>query len=93
MTELLLWSPSYGRNMVRKNNKYIIMALIGGAVLMFALFFILGNKKEYLIAFDSSGGSLVESQTITEGGTVVKPTDPTKENYSFIRWEYQNREY
>ena len=60
---------------------------------MFALFFILGNKKEYLIAFDSSGGSLVESQTITEGGTVVKPTDPTKENYSFIRWEYQNREY
>ena len=80
--------------MISKGNKYLIIALISGAVLMFGLFFVFnGKKNEYLITFDSSGGSSVESQTITEGEKVVKPTNPTKENNNFVRWEYQNREY
>ncbi len=79
---------------MRKGYKYAIGALFGGAVLMFILFFVIGEgKKEYTISFDSSGGSNVESQVIVEGNKITKPTNPTKENYNFVRWEYKNREY
>ena len=77
-----------------KGYKYAIGALFGGAVLMFILFFVIGEgKKEYNIAFDSNGGSSVETQVVVEGNTITKPNNPTKENYNFVRWEYQNREY
>ncbi len=77
-----------------KKGKYIIIALVGAAVLCGVLFFVLGNKKEeYTIVFDSSGGSSVSSQIVIEGNTVTKPTNPTKDKYNFIRWEYENKEY
>jgi uncharacterized repeat protein (TIGR02543 family) len=77
-----------------KKNKYIIGALVGCAILLFVLYFIFGNKKkEFIIAFDSGGGSVVASQTVTEKDKVKKPVNPTKENYNFVHWEYDNREY
>ena len=76
------------------NVKYTIGALVGGAILMFILFFVVGEpKKEYTIVFDSTGGSDVQSQVVVEGNTITKPMDPTKENSTFVRWEYENREY
>ena len=79
---------------MNKKSKYIVFALLGCAVLMFGLYFILGSKKnEYKITFNSNGGTDVPSQVVIEGNKVVKPADPTKENYVFFRWEYQNKEY
>ena len=77
-----------------KKYKYTIIALVAGAILMFGLGFSLGSRKsEYTITFDSDGGTLVSSQKIIEGGKITKPTDPTKESYVFLRWEYENKEY
>ena len=50
-------------------------------------------KKTYTVTFDSTGGSLVESQTVTEGETLTRPTTPTKEGYEFLGWTYNGENY
>jgi uncharacterized repeat protein (TIGR02543 family)/uncharacterized protein (TIGR02145 family) len=50
-----------------------------------------GCEKEpdlvfYTVTFNSQGGSEVSSQTVEEGGKVTKPTDPTREDYTFVAW-------
>ena len=40
----------------------------------------------YIVTFDTDGGSNVPSQTIDHGSKVTKPSDPTKEGYSFDKW-------
>ena len=77
-----------------KKSKYLIMALGIGAILLLAVYFVFGTKKkEFTITFDSSGGSTVPSQVVLEKDKVAKPSDPTKENYTFVRWNYLNKEY
>ena len=43
--------------------------------------------NECTITFDTDGGSEVPSITQEPGSTVESPEDPTKEGYTFIRWE------
>ncbi len=44
-------------------------------------------KKFYTVTFSTGeGGSDVTPQSIQEGKTATKPTDPTKEGYYFVRW-------
>ena len=50
-------------------------------------------KKTYTVRFDSNGGTSVDSQTVTEGETVSKPTDPTKEGFNFTGWKYNGENY
>ena len=40
----------------------------------------------YTVTFVTDGGSEIPSQVVNHGDTVVKPDDPTKENYSFMGW-------
>ena len=40
----------------------------------------------YRVSFESNGGTAVDSQTISENGTVTKPEDPTREGYTFAGW-------
>ena len=40
----------------------------------------------HTVTFNSNGGSPVSQQTITDGGTVLKPDDPTREGFNFIGW-------
>ncbi len=40
----------------------------------------------YTVTFDSQGGSKVDSQTVSHGGTVTEPTAPTYEGYTFGGW-------
>ncbi len=42
--------------------------------------------NHYTVSFDSMGGSEVETQTIEEGGKATRPTDPTKDDYTFGGW-------
>lgn len=42
--------------------------------------------NEYTVAFNSNGGSAVESQTVSHGGLAVFPAMPEKEGYSFYKW-------
>lgn len=41
---------------------------------------------QYVVTFNSNGGTAVESQRLNANSHVVKPTDPTKENYVFLGW-------
>jgi len=78
---------------MNKKTIYAIVGLVVLAAISVALYFILGSKKEYTITFDTDGGSSVSSQTVVEGEKVVKPSDPTKDKFTFVHWEYQNKEY
>ena len=40
----------------------------------------------YTVTFDTDGGSAIDAQGVISGKTVNKPTDPTKEGYTFFRW-------
>lgn len=42
--------------------------------------------KKYTVTFNSNGGTAVASQTITEGGKVTKPQNPTRNGYTFAGW-------
>lgn len=42
--------------------------------------------KQYIVSFDSNGGTAVKDETIDHGDTVTKPADPEKEGYTFKGW-------
>ena len=47
----------------------------------------------YIVTFDSSGGSSIASQTVQSGQTASKPKDPTKTGYTFDGWYLNNKIY
>lgn len=51
------------------------------------------TKKKYTVTFNSNGGSSVKTQTVTEGSSAKKPTDPTKEGYIFEGWTFDGKPY
>ena len=55
------------------------------------------STTSYTVTFDSNGGSAVTSQTLKfkYGETVkaTKPTDPTREGYTFRNWHLNGSEY
>ncbi|MBE6137846.1 MAG: hypothetical protein E7176_05570, partial [Erysipelotrichaceae bacterium] len=42
--------------------------------------------KQFTVTFDSKGGSAIDAATVKENEKVSKPTNPTKENYTFAGW-------
>ncbi|MCQ2356757.1 MAG: InlB B-repeat-containing protein, partial [Methanocorpusculum sp.] len=44
------------------------------------------TRSSYTVTFDSQGGSSVSSQTISHGGTVTEPADPTQSGFDFEGW-------
>lgn len=43
-------------------------------------------KTEFVVSFDTNGGSAVSSQTVIEGNTASKPTDPKKNGSEIKNW-------
>lgn len=44
------------------------------------------TAKDFIIKFDSNGGSLVENQTVLNGEKAIKPKKPSKKGYVFEGW-------
>lgn len=40
----------------------------------------------YTVTFVTNGGSAISNQTVTSGAKATKPSDPTKEGYTFAGW-------
>ena len=47
----------------------------------------------FTVSFRTNGGTTVEQQTITEGGTAATPADPTREGYEFTGWLLDGQPY
>ena len=45
------------------------------------------------VTFDTNGGSAVDSQTVDDGATAVKPADPTRDGYTFNGWTLDGQPY
>ena len=52
-----------------------------------------GKKEVYTVTFDSLGGTSIEKQSVAKGKCVTKPSDPKKEGFTFVEWQYENKTY
>lgn len=48
---------------------------------------------EFLVKFDSNGGTEVPSQTVVSGEKASKPADPVKRGYDFVGWYLDDKAY
>ena len=63
--------------------------IVFGLLLLCVCFALTGcgcSKKEFTVSFNSNGGSSVSSQSVKDGQSASKPTDPSKDGYSFVGW-------
>jgi len=51
------------------------------------------NNKNYVVNFESNGGTRINNQMIKRNDKVIKPTDPIKEGYIFKGWYLDGNEY
>lgn len=47
----------------------------------------------HTVSFNSNGGSSISSQQVREGQNISYPASPTKSNYIFEGWFYNNKEF
>ena len=62
------------------------------SLMLLMMVIVVGCKKddpvisEYIVTFNTQGGSNIDASKVVEGQKVTKPQDPTKENYIFSGW-------
>lgn len=49
--------------------------------------------EKFVVTFDSTGGSKVESQIVEKDDKVEKPTDPTRKDYEFVSWQLDGKDF
>ncbi len=83
---------------ITKNKSKLLALLMVLASLSFVVGFssckqASGGPSTYTVTFDSNGGSSVPSQSVSAGGVVTKPTDPTRTYYDFKGWYKDGTSY
>lgn len=71
----------------------IIVSIFAIIIVLSIVLWFNGKAKTYEVTFDSNGGTAVTSQKIKKNETVIKPSDPTKEGYSFLGWMLNDKLY
>lgn len=82
--------------MEKKQKIMIAIAIIVVILLLILGVFLFLNNKTYTVAFNSEGGTAIESQAVKKGETATEPTEPTKGGYVFLGWyvsETSNEKY
>ena len=51
------------------------------------------NITEYVVIFESDGGTKLDNVKVKSGTKVSKPKDPTKKGYKFIEWQLNGNTY
>jgi len=67
-------------------NKYDFNSLVSSNKTLYGKWVDATDEVEYLVVFDSNGGSAVASETVSYGDKVTKPVDPTKGGKVFAGW-------
>ncbi len=49
--------------------------------------------ETHKVYFDSNGGTSVRTQTVKDGNRASKPSNPTRNGYTFLGWYYNGSEY
>lgn len=49
--------------------------------------------KTYTVTFNTDGGSKISSKTVVDGNKVSKPSNPTKNGYTFVNWTLDGKNY
>ena len=78
-----------------KNSKFFrCLAFVGLATALLGTACSGGPDKSvtFTVAFDTGGGSAVESQTVANADLATRPDDPTRNGYTFENW-YQDDKY
>ena len=75
-----------------KTKTTVIVLICIAIISIFAAFILMGNKT-YKVSFNSNGGSYVTSQTVKKGQKVNKPNDPTRDGYTFVEWQLDEKTY
>ena len=87
-------NPSKSGTIIFENGK--IVTVIGLKINNSTFDFSNGNLellKEYIVTFDSNGGSNVESQSVLKNRTANVPDNPTREGYIFKGWQLNNQDF
>lgn len=50
-------------------------------------------SNKYLITFDTAGGTSINGEYVEEGKTIIKPSNPTKNGYTFKEWTLNGKTY
>ncbi len=51
------------------------------------------GKVEFIVTFDSKGGTAVAPQKVEEGKSATKPAEPKKDGYKFVEWQLKGVKY
>ena len=51
------------------------------------------ETKKYTVTFNTDGGNEISSKEVNEGEKVEKPENPTKEGYTFVKWQLNGEDY
>ena len=51
------------------------------------------DEKKYVVSFNTGGGTVIDSQSISEGKKASKPRNPSKQGYGFIGWTLNGKDY
>ena len=54
---------------------------------------IIADPVCYVVDFNTDGAEEIDSQNVNPGETATKPTDPTKDGYTFLGWFYKGTEW
>ena len=78
---------------MNNKTKTTVIALICIAIVVILIAFILMGNKTYKVSFNTNGGSYITAQTIKKGAKVNRPSDPTRDGYTFVEWQLNEKTY
>ena len=71
----------------------MVVILLSAASFIIIINNVKNNNKQFLVTFDSNGGTPIESVKVKEKSQVSKPNDPEKEGYVFLGWTENGKVY
>ena len=78
---------------MNNKTKTTVIALICIAIVVILIAFIIMGNKTYKVSFNTNGGSYITAQTIKKGAKVNRPSNPTRDGYTFVEWQLNEKTY